>query len=89
VPLNGWECTYQMTIPYHEPPQVSARQGHLTLLNRGFSTPTLRLQATTFMGEAMALYPSVGYDRCRAHYVIPESFRPITVFMQLNIADAK
>ena len=64
-------------------------EARLTLPKRGFSTPTFRLETTTFMGTAIALHPSVVYKTCPAYYVVPESFQAITVFMQLNLADVK
>jgi ribosomal protein S18 acetylase RimI-like enzyme len=47
----------------------------------------MRLETTTFMGKAIAMYSSLGFQACQPYYVIPESFRSITVFMQLNLAD--
>jgi GNAT superfamily N-acetyltransferase len=49
----------------------------------------MRLETVTFMDKAIAMYSSFGFKMCPAYYVIPESFRAITVFMQLNLADAK
>ena len=49
----------------------------------------MRLETTTFMDKAIAMYSSLGFKTCPAYYVIPESFRAITVFMQLNLADAR
>ena len=48
----------------------------------------MRLETTTFMIQAIAMYSSLGFKACPAYYVIPESFRAITVFMQLSLADA-
>ena len=48
----------------------------------------MRLETVTFMDKAIAMYSSFGFERCPPYYVIPESFRAITVFMQLNLADA-
>jgi putative acetyltransferase len=47
------------------------------------------LETTTFMDKAISMYSSVGFKTCPAYYVIPESFRAITVFMQLSLADAR
>lgn len=49
----------------------------------------MRLETVTFMDKAIAMYSSFGFKRCPPYYVIPESFRAITVFMQLNLADAR
>jgi ribosomal protein S18 acetylase RimI-like enzyme len=49
----------------------------------------MRLETTTFMDKAIALYSSLGFKTCGAYYVIPEKFRAITVFMQLHLADAR
>lgn len=49
----------------------------------------MRLETTTFMDKAIAMYSSLGFKTCGAYYEIPESFRAITVFMQLNLADAR
>ena len=40
------------------------------------------------MDKAIAMYSSLGFQTCQPYYVIPESFRAITVFMQLTLADA-
>jgi len=37
------------------------------------------------MGEAGTLYASLGFTRCAAYYEIPLSFRPYTVFMDLDL----
>jgi ribosomal protein S18 acetylase RimI-like enzyme len=49
----------------------------------------MRLETVTFMDKAIAMYSSFGFKTCPPYYVIPESFREITVFMQLNLADAR
>jgi ribosomal protein S18 acetylase RimI-like enzyme len=49
----------------------------------------MRLETVTFMDKAIAMYSSFGFKTCQPYYVIPESFRAITVFMQLNLADAR
>jgi ribosomal protein S18 acetylase RimI-like enzyme len=49
----------------------------------------MRLETTIFMGKAIAMYSSLGFQTCQPYYEIPESFRAITVFMQLNLADAR
>lgn len=45
----------------------------------------MRLETTTFMGNAAAMYASLGFKRCSSYYVIPESFRASTVFMDLDL----
>jgi putative acetyltransferase len=49
----------------------------------------MRLETVTFMDKAIAMYSSFGFKTCPPYYVIPESFRAITVFMQVNLADAR
>jgi ribosomal protein S18 acetylase RimI-like enzyme len=49
----------------------------------------MRLETTTFMGKAIAMYSSLGFRTCQPYYVIPESFRAFTVFMHLKLAEAK
>jgi GNAT superfamily N-acetyltransferase len=49
----------------------------------------MRLETVTFMDKAIAMYSSFGFKTCPPYYVIPASFRPITVFMQVNLADAQ
>jgi ribosomal protein S18 acetylase RimI-like enzyme len=46
---------------------------------------TMRLETTTFMEKAIATYSSLGFLRCEPYYNIPESFMPITVFMELDL----
>ena len=45
----------------------------------------MRLETTTFMDGARALYASVGFRPCDPYYAIPESFRAITVFMEIDL----
>jgi GNAT superfamily N-acetyltransferase len=45
----------------------------------------MRLETVTFMDKAIAMYSSFGFKTCPPYYAIPESFRAITVFMQLNL----
>jgi len=49
----------------------------------------MRLETVTFMDKAIAMYSSFGFKTCAPYYVIPESFRAITVFMQVNLADVR
>lgn len=49
----------------------------------------MRLDTTTFMDEALALYASLGFRTCEPYSVIPRSFREITVFMELDLGVAK
>ena len=46
----------------------------------------MRLETTTFMDKAISMYSSLGFRACPAYYVIPESFRTFTVFMELDLA---
>ena len=47
----------------------------------------MRLETTTFMDKAIAMYSSFGFRACPPYYDIPEVFLPITVFMQLNLTN--
>ena len=47
----------------------------------------MRLETVSFMDKAIAMYSSFGFKTCPAYYQIPLSFRAITVFMHLNLAD--
>ena len=47
----------------------------------------MRLETTTFMDKAIAMYSSFGFRACLPYYDIPEVFLPITVFMQLNLTN--
>lgn len=49
----------------------------------------MRLETVTFMEKAIAMYSTFGFKTCQPYYVIPESFRAITVFMELNFRDAR
>jgi putative acetyltransferase len=49
----------------------------------------MRLETTTFMDKAIAMYSSFGFRLCPPYYVIPESFRSITVFMALDLPEVK
>jgi len=46
----------------------------------------MRLETVTFMDKAIAMYSSFGFKTCLPYYAIPEAFRPITIFMQLDLA---
>jgi ribosomal protein S18 acetylase RimI-like enzyme len=48
----------------------------------------MRLETTTFMDKAIAMYSSLGFERCQPYYVIPEAFRPVTLFMELDLSAA-
>lgn len=45
----------------------------------------VRLEATTFMTSAIAMYESMGFERCLPWHGIPESFRPMTLFMEKHL----
>ena len=51
------------------------------------SYSVIRLETTTFMDTALAMYSSLGFE-LRAYYEILESFREITVFMELALPTA-
>ena len=47
---------------------------------------TIRLETTTFMQSAIALYSSFGFKARSPYYDIPEEFMDVTVFMELDIS---
>jgi putative acetyltransferase len=49
----------------------------------------MRLETTTFMEGALALYSSLGFRTCEPYYAIPRSFNEITVFMDLDLRGAR
>ena len=48
----------------------------------------MRLETTTFMGSALALYASLGFQEREPYYEIPEAFLPVTVFMERDLGPA-
>jgi len=48
----------------------------------------MRLETVTFMDTAIAMYSSLGFKACPPYYEIPENFRAITVFLQLDLEGA-
>ena len=46
----------------------------------------IRLETTTFMQSAVALYSSFGFKARSPYYEIPENFLDITIFMELDIS---
>ncbi len=49
----------------------------------------MRLETTTLIENAIAMYSRLGFRRCQPYYVIPERFRMMTVFMELDLRRAK
>jgi GNAT superfamily N-acetyltransferase len=47
---------------------------------------TMRLETITIVPGAHPLYSSLGFTLCEPYSAIPPSFRPITLFMQLSLA---
>jgi GNAT superfamily N-acetyltransferase len=45
----------------------------------------MRLETTTFMKEARALYASIGFRPRGPYYEVPKVFEPFTVFMELML----
>jgi GNAT superfamily N-acetyltransferase len=45
----------------------------------------MRLETTTFMKEARALYASIGFRPRDPYYEVPKVFEPFTVFMELML----
>ncbi|MDP9090195.1 MAG: GNAT family N-acetyltransferase [Pseudomonadota bacterium] len=62
---------------------------HLIVTAKEAGYLVMRLETVTFMDKAIAMYSSFGFKTCEPYYAIPESFRAITVFMQLILADAR
>jgi putative acetyltransferase len=58
----------------------------LILVARDAGYGIMRLETTTFMDRAITMYSSLGFRTCKAYYTIPESFRAITVFLELDLA---
>jgi len=54
-----------------------------TAADAGYSL--MRLETVTFMEGAISLYEFLGFRTCDPYYVIPVAFRPITVFMELDL----
>jgi GNAT superfamily N-acetyltransferase len=46
----------------------------------------MRLETTTYLDKAIALYSALGFRTCPPYYTIPEQFRTITICMELNLA---
>ena len=46
----------------------------------------MRLETTTFMEEARALYASIGFKIRAPYYAIPKAFEPVMIFMELPLA---
>ena len=47
----------------------------------------MRLETTTYLEKAIALYAALGFRECQPYYSIPEPLRMLTIFMELNLAD--
>lgn len=45
----------------------------------------MRLETTTYLEKAIALYSALGFRTCQPYYTVPEAFRNITVFMELDL----
>ena len=46
---------------------------------------TMRLETTTFMQAAIAVYSSLGFKTRTPYYTIPQNFSGVTVFMELDL----
>jgi GNAT superfamily N-acetyltransferase len=51
--------------------------------NAGYNL--MRLETVTYMEEAIALYSKLGFRRCPPYYTALESFKEISVFMELDL----
>jgi GNAT superfamily N-acetyltransferase len=49
----------------------------------------MRLETVRFMEGALTLYPTLGFRICEPYYVIPDSFRDITLFMELDLRSSR
>jgi GNAT superfamily N-acetyltransferase len=49
----------------------------------------MRLETTTFMTEAGALYASVGFKPSDPYYVLPKAFERLAVFMELPLMESR
>jgi ribosomal protein S18 acetylase RimI-like enzyme len=52
---------------------------------QGHGIGKVRLETVRFMTDAIALYQSLGFRSCPAYYEIPDSLRPITLFMECDL----
>jgi putative acetyltransferase len=48
----------------------------------------MRLETTTYLEKAIALYSALGFRTCQPYYAIPEAFQEITVFMELGLLES-
>ena len=62
--------------------QLAAR---LLAAARAAGYRVMRLETTTFMQYAVALYGALDFVKCEPYYEIPESFLPVTLFMELEL----
>jgi putative acetyltransferase len=51
--------------------------------NAGYNR--MRLETVTYMEDAIALYSQLGFRRCPPYYIALESFKEISVFMELDL----
>lgn len=47
----------------------------------------MRLETVSFMGTAVRMYESMGFVRRTPYYEIPDTFLPITIFMEKNLQE--
>ena len=47
----------------------------------------IRLETTTYLEKAIALYSAIGFRVCEPYYSIPEAFRAFTIFMEIKLGD--
>ena len=57
----------------------------LLAIARGRGYKSMRLETTTFMAPAIALYASHGFAIRTPYYEIPSNFGPVTVFMERDL----
>jgi GNAT superfamily N-acetyltransferase len=48
----------------------------------------MRLETTTYLDRAIALYSALGFRTCQPYCTIPEGFRKVVVCMELNLRSA-
>jgi putative acetyltransferase len=47
----------------------------------------MRLETTTAAEGAVSLYRTVGFRPCQPYYAIPDTFREVTIFMEVNLTE--
>jgi GNAT superfamily N-acetyltransferase len=48
----------------------------------------MRLETTTYLEKAIALYSALGFRTCQPYYAIPEALQKIAIFMELDLLES-